>query len=169
MGALYQLNFPNGKSYIGICLRSVDKRFDEHAGKKRPRTPVQCAINSFGRDNVEVKTLVVADDWDYLCDLERKAIAAYGTRFPLGYNMTDGGDGVHGLKRSDASKGKDRERAKKQHQDPAYIAAKREGLAKVLSTAEYRRNQSEAKKRNWADPEYRARMLEARRRKRSAS
>lgn len=44
-----------------------------------------------------VQTLVVADGWEYLCDLEKKAIIAFDTKWPNGYNITKGGDGFTGV------------------------------------------------------------------------
>jgi hypothetical protein len=41
---------------------------------------------------------VIANDFEYLCDLEIKAIKTFGTRYPTGYNMTDGGEGATGPK-----------------------------------------------------------------------
>lgn len=43
---------------------------------------------------MRLETLVIAGGWDYLCELEKKAIAAFETRWPNGYNITKGGDGV---------------------------------------------------------------------------
>ena len=57
---------------------------------------LQQAIKKYGADNFKVETLVIADNWQYLCDLECKAIAAFNTRSPYGYNLTRGGEGVVG-------------------------------------------------------------------------
>lgn len=57
---------------------------------------LQKAIRKYGADAFKVQTLVIADNWEYLCDLERKAIDAFGTRSPGGYNLTVGGEGVLG-------------------------------------------------------------------------
>lgn len=94
-GCLYRLSFPNGKCYIGITNRTAIKRFSAHEYMSRTekRNAVHHAIAKFGASNVKVETLVVAD-WDFLLKLEVKAILAYGTRAPSGYNLTDGGDGV---------------------------------------------------------------------------
>jgi group I intron endonuclease len=99
MGCLYQLTSPSGKSYIGITTKTVEKRFAkhvEHAIGKRENGVVYSALRKYGPSSFSKKILVVADNWDYLCDLERKAIVAFGTRHPSGYNMTEGGEGVIG-------------------------------------------------------------------------
>jgi hypothetical protein len=95
------LTSPSGKSYIGITVKTVEKRFAkhvEHALGKRDNGVLYSAVRKYKPENFLVKTLVIANDWDYLCDLERKAIVAFKTRHPLGYNMTDGGEGVVGPK-----------------------------------------------------------------------
>lgn len=57
---------------------------------------LQNAIRKYGAEAFTRRVLVIADDWDYLCDLERKAIIAFDTLAPRGYNLTVGGEGVVG-------------------------------------------------------------------------
>lgn len=98
MGCLYILTFPNGKQYVGITTKTAEKRFAAHcyeAGKSSKRTSVlHRAINVHGPESVDVQTIAFSDDWNCLCDLERQAIGFFETRSPLGYNLTDGGDGA---------------------------------------------------------------------------
>lgn len=125
MGCLYQLIFPNGKSYIGITNKTAKQRFGEHCrnsvagiteyqngslSKKaisdlqygfdnfshltRP-TLLGNAIREFGKDNVIVRTLVIANDMEFLKELEIKAIKRYRTLdsydgYSTGYNMSKG-------------------------------------------------------------------------------
>jgi hypothetical protein len=94
MGCLYSLTFPSGKAYIGISSRDAETRFTghvKHATTGR-RNAVHRAILKYGRDNVVVRTIVVASDLAYLKDLEKKAIMLYCTVSPHGYNMTNGGE-----------------------------------------------------------------------------
>lgn len=105
MGCLYKIDFPNGKSYVGISSVNAEYRFRIHCQAKR-KSKVSDAIKEYGITLSSVGTLVIADDWNYLCDLERKAIISYKTKFPHGYNMTDGGNGVCGLQISEATKEK---------------------------------------------------------------
>lgn len=98
VGVLYQLTSPSGKSYIGITRRTAALRFAEHiegalTGEGR-KNHLACAIRKYGASCFKIETLVVANDWAYLNDLEKKAIIVFGTRNPHGYNMTDGGDGA---------------------------------------------------------------------------
>lgn len=95
MGCLYQIEFPNGKKYIGISKHSAEKRFAGHKkDSKDGKLIVHNAIRKCGKENCKVVTLVVANDIEYLKDLEIKAIAAFNTKYPNGYNCTKGGDGV---------------------------------------------------------------------------
>lgn len=99
MGCLYMLIFPNGKQYIGITTQTADARFRRHVKRSRSggTVAVNNAIRKFSPTSITVRTLVVASDWPYLCALEQRAIRAYKTRAPHGYNLTDGGEGVPGL------------------------------------------------------------------------
>jgi hypothetical protein len=101
MGCLYQLISPSGKSYIGISSKTAADRFlkhTEHAIGNRQNGVLYSALRKYKPENFKVETLVIADDWKYLCDLEVKVISAFGTRHPNGYNMTDGGEGIIGPK-----------------------------------------------------------------------
>lgn len=97
---LYRLTFPNGKSYIGITSGAVKRRVLRHVSqaKEGRRSAVSQAIRKYG--TFETVVLAVAGDWSYLCDLEQRAIAAFGTLAPNGYNLTLGGEGVLGVKQT---------------------------------------------------------------------
>lgn len=98
MGCLYLLTSPSGKSYIGITSKTVEARWKAHNMRVQEGRDqaLQKAIRKYGAESFKVQTLVIADKWDYLCDLERKAIAAFNTKAPNGYNLTDGGEGIVG-------------------------------------------------------------------------
>lgn len=107
MGVLYQLTFPSGKSYIGITTEKLTTRISRHlhAAKTGAHLALSRAIRKYG-DIFDRKILVIADDWKYLCELEKKAIEAYNTFKPNGYNLTKGGEGGFGLIHTDESKTK---------------------------------------------------------------
>lgn len=95
------MTFPNGKRYIGITVKTAARRrivHLHHAHKGRPGA-LQSAIRKYG--TFEMKVLIEANDWPFLCEMERRAIVAFGTRAPLGYNLTDGGEGVVGVTRDE--------------------------------------------------------------------
>ena len=96
MGELYRITAPSGKAYIGITSKTAQKRFLSHCycGSMFP------IIKEYGRENMIVEVLVVGEI-NYLADLERKAIAAFGTLAPFGYNRHPGGDHL-----SDATRAK---------------------------------------------------------------
>jgi hypothetical protein len=99
MGALYRVTAPSGKAYVGITSKTTELRWEkhkEHALGKRASGALYAALRKYGCESFEIETLVVADDWGYLCELEKKAINVYGTKAPFGYNLTDGGEGVLG-------------------------------------------------------------------------
>lgn len=98
MGCLYQLTSPSGKSYIGITSKTLDERWKTHVMRTAEgrNQALQRAIRKYGADAFRRCVLVVADSWEYLCDLERKAIVAFETLSPDGYNLTAGGEGVVG-------------------------------------------------------------------------
>jgi group I intron endonuclease len=106
VGCMYRLTFPSGKAYIGITKEAARERFSEHAydAKRGLKKAISRAFRKYGSEAVKLETLVIASDWAYLCDLERKAIAAFGTKWPGGYNMTDGGEGSCGYKHSEETR-----------------------------------------------------------------
>lgn len=109
MGCLYQLTSPSGKSYIGITSKTVAERFYQHVkhsriglgwGKRRgpeSNMVIHRAMRKYGAESFSIKELVRANDWEYLCDLERKVIVAFDTCAPRGYNTAEGGEGATGV------------------------------------------------------------------------
>ena len=105
-GVMYKLDFPNGKSYIGVTKRTVNQRFAKHCNDaKRENFAISRAINKHGKDNIKVNTLVLGS-MDYLFELEKSAIKSFNTRSPNGYNLTDGGEGSVGRVLSEESRNK---------------------------------------------------------------
>lgn len=92
MGALYSINFPNGKRYIGVTTGRASRRFRQHRNDAlRGDQLVNRAVRKFGLDQVDFQVLAVADDRAYLAEIERRAIDAFGTLTPGGYNTIPGG------------------------------------------------------------------------------
>ncbi len=91
-GCIYQLTFPNGKSYVGQT-KSWKRRMRGHkCGSKRDDGHlIKRAIRKHGWANVQVNVLerVVVSK---LNAAEVKWIARLGTLKPGGYNLTPGGD-----------------------------------------------------------------------------
>ncbi len=94
MGELYRLDFANGKSYVGITTKRSSQRFFKHrrlglGGGRRSLTPLYNAWKKHGEPKLVV--LAILEDKD-LAETEVRAIKAYGTLYPNGYNLTEGGE-----------------------------------------------------------------------------
>lgn len=85
---LYKLSSPSGKQYIGVTTCSLPARVNVH---QRSRTAIGSAIRKYG-GQMKQEILIVGDE-DYIYDLEYKAIEAFGTMAPHGYNLREGGQG----------------------------------------------------------------------------
>lgn len=164
MGCLYIATSPSGKSYIGITTRTAEARFSEHVrvGTKYCKA-IHAAIKQYGKKSFDVRTLVIADDWNYLCELEKRAIAAFGTFGHGGYNQTIGGDGVAEL----SSEAKAKHRANtisgtKQAWDTGTL---RKSRSEVFATAEFKEQHKAATsagvRRMYDDPVRRAKIMAA--------
>lgn len=101
---LYRLTSPSGKVYIGIA-KNVHKRWQEHAldAHRGSKCTLHKAIRKYGFDNFK-KEILVTSTLSYVKEMEVKAIAAYSTMVPAGYNMTAGGDGTAGYIFTDEDK-----------------------------------------------------------------
>jgi len=100
---LYKLDFPNGKSYIGITSKTAQQRFKEHCCQSKNKNPCQSAIKKYGKENVKLTVLSTVDNWELLCLAEIEAIEKFNTFKPNGYNITKGGEGAYGFKWDDLS------------------------------------------------------------------
>lgn len=101
---LYKLSFPNGKNYIGITSRTAIHRFKEHCKSSLRPTAIRHAIQKHGIENVKLSVLAETEDWELLCLSEQEAIEKYNSKYPNGYNLTDGGEGVFGYQYSEEQK-----------------------------------------------------------------
>ncbi len=107
-------NNVNGKRYVGLTSRSVSERWAEHleeARGSRSQRALTLAIRKYGVPAFTIEQIAEADDWDSLCVAEVDLIESLGTKAPLGYNMTDGGEGCRGL--CDEALGRMREKCRK--------------------------------------------------------
>lgn len=106
MGCVYKAtNTITGFSYIGITMKPEGARWNEHvrwAVRGRPKTRLHRAIRKYGAEVFELKILFSSDNWKLLCRLECHFIKKLLTKHPTGYNLTDGGEGIVGLRRTKA-------------------------------------------------------------------
>jgi len=73
---------------------------------------LQRAIRKYGDDGFTATVLMIANDWAYLRDMEIRAIVAFKTAFPAGYNLTLGGEGIQCIQRTAEQRAKQSERSK---------------------------------------------------------
>ena len=92
---LYQLKFPNGKSYIGITSKTAEERFKEHCSKSSKCKLVKAAIAKYGKESVQIIVIGECDNYELLCLSETEAIDKFNTFHEngKGYNLTIGGEG----------------------------------------------------------------------------
>lgn len=62
--------------------------------------------NKYGLDNFETTVLAITENQEEAWELEKKYIAQYNTKFPNGYNLSDGGRGPVGTVPSKETKTK---------------------------------------------------------------
>lgn len=106
-------NNVNGKLYVGITTRLLHKRIAEHRydstdKTSKPFSYFHKAIYKYGFDNFTFETLetVIADTKENLIKTlylkEQVYISMLNTHNrDIGYNLTDGGDGINGYKMTD--------------------------------------------------------------------
>jgi len=100
-------NTVNNKQYVGLTKGTIQNRFKCHVQDSRAGSEcaIHRAIRKYGK---EAFLLEAVDTAPTLAELKLKEIewiARLGT-FGNGYNMTRGGDGCNGHKRSEETKGK---------------------------------------------------------------
>lgn len=110
-GYIYKYtNITNNKVYVGQT-NSIQTRHKGHASCNRI-DPFHSAIKHYGMDNFKLTILehIFDEDKDSLRnrlnELEKKYIILEDSKFPNGYNLTDGGEGAPGRKLSDEHKRK---------------------------------------------------------------
>ena len=97
-------NLINGKGYIGITKQKLYRRWSKHVtgGAKGEGFALAKAIHKYGVEQFTCTVLAEASTYEALRQLERDAIQEYNTFAPTGhgYNLTLGGEGALGAKRS---------------------------------------------------------------------
>lgn len=108
MGLIYCVtNKVNGKKYIGLTSRSLRVRQIQHISdsKKVSSSLFHRALKKYGEENFTWEVLEAGIPKDLLPKKEQEYIEKYNT-FTCGYNLTLGGEGVFGYKKSEESKAK---------------------------------------------------------------
>jgi group I intron endonuclease len=102
-------NLINGKCYVGITSKDERTRFQEHiydSNKTIRKYAIHRAIHKHGANNFSVAILEKCSSYDSMRVSEKFWIATLKTHISggAGYNMTTGGDGVHGHIVSDSQR-----------------------------------------------------------------
>lgn len=90
MGFVYQLEFSNGKSYIGLTTQTLKHRVAQHRSlSKTSNLPVHAAWRKYGEPKVHI---VTECHKNFLPIIEEHLILLKNTITPNGYNISPGGD-----------------------------------------------------------------------------
>jgi len=92
----------NNKSYIGIT-NNLKRRMTVHKNSTAD-TVLNRTVLKYGKDNFTLNIIDRCKTWEEACKKERWYIKELNTHVPNGLNMTDGGEGVFGLKHSEKTK-----------------------------------------------------------------
>ncbi len=147
----------NGMSYVGKTTRSLDERIAEHL-RNKSNSYVDRAIQKYGWENFSVEVLETCETINQLNECEKKYIIEQNTKFPNGYNLTDGGEGILGYKAPpelSARLSKMRKGRRNTPEQRAKISAKLSGRE---FTAEHKANISAAKMGHSVSRETRAKL-----------
>lgn len=102
------LNKVNGKQYIGITLHSLKRRWNNHkaAANGSSQVALHKAIRKYGVENFSIQIVGRAKTVKGLNEIEIELIRFFNCRGSRGYNMTNGGDGTHGMTHSQSTRDK---------------------------------------------------------------
>ncbi len=87
MWKLYKLNFPNGKCYVGITSRTIEKRFSQHSFSKYPTGR---AIRKYGKQNIMIQ-LIDEGSEDFIKSEEARIVNKEWVESEDNYNLCLGG------------------------------------------------------------------------------
>ena len=152
--------------HIGQTKGTLSDRIIQHYKEKK--SYIGRALRKYGKENFSWYILCECSSKKELDDREKFYIQEYNTRIN-GYNLTNGGDGVHGWVPSEETRKKISEANKGQipwikgkHQTKDHIKKRIEATRRKLKgrkrkpfSEETRKKMSEARKRNWENVEYR--------------
>ncbi len=92
----------NGMIYIGQTVKSLNRRKAEHFyNSRKGATYFNRALNKYGEKTF---TWIVLGEYSNITELnkwEKYFIKQHRTKIPNGYNLTDGGEGIQGLERTE--------------------------------------------------------------------
>ena len=145
-------NIVNGKQYVGITS-SLKMRWYRHKKANGSSPALHAAIKAYGAENFVFTHVMDVFNFEHAKEIERELIASKGTKAPNGYNLTDGGDGSHGVERSEETRRKIGEASKQRrhtHETRQKMSESQKGVAKPKFSEEHKAKLSEATKKYWA-------------------
>ena len=99
---VYMHVFPNNKVYIGITQQEPEKRWKNGLGYDAHQTLMKRAIKKYGWQNIKHEILYKNLNKNEACNKEIELIALYdSTNKQKGYNVSKGGEGAIGVKRTE--------------------------------------------------------------------
>ena len=120
-GSIYTI-LVNGKYYVGLFTTSKERRTKQHkyCAKNGNKKYLYNALRKYNMvDTFELNVIDTADTFEELCEKEKAYIIKYNSYYQNGngYNMTYGGEGIHGYIYTSEDKEKKSEIIKKYFQD----------------------------------------------------
>lgn len=164
MGELYRLDFPNGKSYVGITKNFSSSRFEDHKRRAFGGSKKKYLLSNAWKKHGDPKLVILAVLENHMLpEAEVRAVKAFKTMAPDGYNMTPGGEVSPmtvpevAAKMAASSKGK---KLSEEHKAKIGAASRRPQIIAALvarskgrkMSSEERINLSEKMKAIWSDP-----------------
>lgn len=145
-GFVYFLrNRVNGKIYVGVTTKGVLQRFAGHceSANSGGTSRLYSAMRKYGTAMFVPVQIGTAMSKEQLFAMERRAIACFGSNdSALGYNMTNGGEGLEGYVPTSEMR-----------------ALYSKASVDYWANSEERRKASERQKARWQDPNYRSAMI----------
>jgi group I intron endonuclease len=89
-------NKVNGKQYVGQTVKRLSSRWSEHKCSDT-NTRISRTIRKHGAENFTIETLHTCETKEEMDFVEMFYIALLNTKTLNGYNITDGGEGTHGM------------------------------------------------------------------------
>ena len=102
-GVVYFIeNKKNGKGYVGKTEKKLKTRIKEHCYFNKKNIYIDSAIKKHDKSNFNI-TILECCETD-IGECEKYWIKHLETKYPFGYNLTDGGDGKSGFSLTEETK-----------------------------------------------------------------
>lgn len=122
-------NLINNKIYIGQTSKTLKQRFNKHVYDSK--TLMHRAIKKYGKENFIISEIDTANTLKSACHKEKYWIKKLKSKIKDGgYNITDGGEGTHGVKPTQEKILKHKNMMREKWKDPVF---KERGVKYLLS------------------------------------